>query len=110
MTDLLLTIATHSLWIGGLALALAVLSYGYFQAQEEERALRSLLLHPAYVTFLWLSAILVGLGLVATAETVLEGVVWLLLSLFSLFNLYGSAREWRQWPDETEHKPVDGDG
>ena len=110
MADFLITIAIHSLWIGGLAVALSVFSYGYYQAQCEERALRVVLRQPAYATALWLAATLVGLGLMATGATVLEGVAWLLLSLFSLFNLLASARTWRRAAAQTEDSRNDGGG
>ena len=110
MTDLLITIAIHSLWIGGLATVLAVVSYGYHQAQIEERSLRELFVRPDYATGLWLGATLVGLGLLATSSSFIEGAAWLLLSAFSLFSLLSSARTWRAWASQAEDKRADGGG
>ena len=102
MANFLITITIHSLWIGGLALMLAAVSYGYDQARREGRSLRTVLGQPAYATVLWLGITLVGLGLMLTSATLLEGAAWLVLSLFSLFRLLGNARSWRHGTEPAE--------
>ena len=73
-------LALNSLWISGVALALAVVSIGQWQARMEGVRLRGVLSRPAAQCALAVAAILFCLGMLGTSGTVLERILWGLLA------------------------------
>lgn len=91
-----IAVAFNSLWIAGLALILAALSYYYWVAHEERVAVRVLYQQPAFVRFVYLGLILIGLGLAGTSPSLVETIlaVGLIgLSSYGLLRLYQQTRE-----------------
>jgi len=69
-------LAANTLWIIGLAIALAVVSHASWQAALHHEKLRSRLAQPGYQMFFDLAAILFCLGMAATSRRVWEIILW----------------------------------
>jgi hypothetical protein len=80
----------NALWIVGLAVLLADLSYHYWLAHEEGRGMREQLGRPAFLRFAWLGVALVAAGLAGTSNRVWELVVWALFTLFCIVQMVRS--------------------
>lgn len=81
-----LNLAANSLWIVGLALALAVVSYASWEAAQSAEKLRARLAHPARQAALDFAGALFCLGLAATSASWWEKLLWgALAGLFGLF-------------------------
>lgn len=78
-------LAANAMWVLGGALALAALSYAYWQAGAHGEQLRVALARPRLRIALDLAGVLVCLGLGLASRPVLEILLWLALAaLFSL--------------------------
>lgn len=77
----------NGLWILGLAVLLAGLSYHYWIAHQEDRRLIEQLQGSAFRQVFWLGLALIGAGLVGTSDEAWELIVWILFTAYSLFNL-----------------------
>jgi hypothetical protein len=77
-------LAANSLWILGLALALAALSYASWQASLAREKLRTRLGQPGTQTVLNLAGVLFCAGLAASSVRMWEIVVWVVLAVLFL--------------------------
>ena len=91
-----INLAGNALWILGLSLGLAALSYASWAASLQGVPLRKLLQQPAYQRLFSLAGALFCLGLAATAAATWETVIWALLALAFLLQL---ALTWRPAPE-----------
>ena len=92
-------VAFSSLWIAGLALILAALSYYYWLAKEEGIAVGTALQQPSFIRFMYGGLLLVGLGLLGTSSNTFEtflAIVLIALCGFGLMRLFRQTRENRQ--------------
>ena len=83
-----ISVLTNSLWILGLALILSAFSYHYWQAETQNRSLRTQLNRPPFLKTMWAGFALVCAGLAGTSERTWEAVLWAVLIGVSIFNLY----------------------
>lgn len=93
-----IAVAFNSLWISGLALILAALSYYYWVAHEEGVAVRLMYQQPAFVRFVYLGLILIGVGLAGTSPSLIEtvlSIVLIALSSYGLVRLHQQTRKQR---------------
>jgi hypothetical protein len=88
-----LSLFLNSLWILGLAVLLAALSYHYWLAIEGGQPLRLILQGRSFQRFAWLGLALVSAGLAGTSQQLWERIVWILFTLYSAFNLVNNRRE-----------------
>ena len=77
-------LAANSLWILGCAIALATLSYASWQASVRKERLRACLNQPGVQQLVFLAGILFCAGLAATADSILETVLWGVLGVLFL--------------------------
>lgn len=75
------SLAANALWILGLAVLLAVLSWARWEAQRERVRLRHALARPPIQLGLDLGLLLFCVGLAATGRTWWERVLWSLLAV-----------------------------
>jgi hypothetical protein len=80
----------NSFWIVGLATLLAAFSYSYWLAEQEGRRLRTQLGGIGFQRTLWLSLVLIGIGLAGTSRNIWEIVIWGILILIALVSLLTS--------------------
>lgn len=73
-------VAANTLWILGLSLLLAVVSWAYWRALEEGAAMRSVLARPTLRRGVDLALLLFCAGLAATSGRMWERMVWGLLT------------------------------
>jgi phosphoglycerol transferase MdoB-like AlkP superfamily enzyme len=85
------------LWILGLALLLAALSWSSWLASVQSVRFRAVLARPGVQAALYLGLSLFSAGLAATAHTWWERVLWLLLTVWWLAQAWMSTR--RKDPD-----------
>lgn len=78
------SVLLNTLWILGLALLLANLSFHGWLAQQEGSSLRQQFSKPQFLKYFWLGLLLIALGLAGTSDRLWERVIWLLLALVSL--------------------------
>lgn len=78
----------NSLWILGLALLLADLSFFSWLARQEGTSLRQQFNQPQFLKFFWLGLFLVALGLAGTSDPLWEQALWLLLGLLCVLRLW----------------------
>jgi len=76
----------NAFWILGLAILLAAFSYHYWEAQQTQTRLREQLNKPAFNKNLWLSFILITIGLAGTSNKVWETIIWGIFLLVGIFN------------------------
>jgi hypothetical protein len=82
----------NGLWILGLAVLLAAVSYHAWEAEVRGRPLREQLGGDQFGWVAWLSLVLVGLGLALTSDRVWEMVIW---GVFVLAAGYYGVKSWR---------------
>lgn len=75
------SVAANGLWILGLAIILAGLSWAHWIAREEQRRFRSVLSRPGIQRTIDLGLLLFCAGLAATSRALWERVLWGLLGL-----------------------------
>jgi len=80
-------LAANALWIIALALALAVLSFGTWEARVGGERLRVTLSRPRWEFTLNLAGALFCLGLAATSDRIWERALWLVLAGLYLFQI-----------------------
>lgn len=87
------TIASNALWILGLAVTLAALSYHYGEAAAMKQPLRQQLQSPSFQTAAW-----IGLGLVCLGLGSLQHAGWQMIGWFVLAGLcWLNGLRWRPW-------------
>jgi hypothetical protein len=74
-------LASNALWIVGLAVGLATLSYASWQASLHNEKFRQRLKHIPIQIALNLAGLLFSAGLAATSDTTLEIALWSVLAL-----------------------------
>jgi len=83
-----LDLLTNSIWILALALALAIFSIAYYQSQQWEEKIRSVLNSPKYALPLNLSGALFCLGMAVTADRWWEIMLWIVLMVLFGYQAY----------------------
>lgn len=74
-------VVANGLWVLGLALVLAVLSWGYWAAQVEEERMRDVLGRPALRRTMDLGLAVFCVGLAATSQPWWQRVLWAALGV-----------------------------
>jgi phosphoglycerol transferase MdoB-like AlkP superfamily enzyme len=74
-------LAANTLWILGLAIALAVVSHAAWQAALNHEKIRTRLAQPGYQRFFDLAAVLFCLGMAATSRRAWEIILWCVLAV-----------------------------
>lgn len=85
-------LAANSLWILGCALALSTFSYASWEASIHKQKLRVRLGRPAVQLAFNLAGLLFCAGLAATAGSIIETVLWGLLSVLFAAQVFATAR------------------
>ena len=88
------SVGIAALWIAGLGIVFATVSYATWLAGEERQRVGAVLRMPAQRLALELGFVLVCLGLFLTAHSLWERAVW--VALASLNGAY-AVKEWRVW-------------
>jgi hypothetical protein len=83
---------SNALWIFGCAIALAVLSYADWRANQYHEKLRTQFARPKLRLLFDIALIFICLGLAATSDTILAVILWIILTLLSIFQ---TAHDWR---------------
>ena len=76
-----LNVFTNAIWLVGLAICIATISYADWQAWAAGARLRSLLETPLYALALYSGLLLVGLGAALSTERWWERLAWALITL-----------------------------
>ena len=82
------SVLVNTLWILGLALLLADLSFFSWLARQEDSSLRQQFNKPQFLKFFWLALALFTLGLAGISDRRWELALWLLLALLCLVRLW----------------------
>lgn len=77
------TIIFNSFWIIGLALLLATLSHTSYEASVQKRPFKELIQQANFQQAAHISALLVGIGLAGTSQTLWETIIW---AIFAIIN------------------------
>ena len=77
----------NGLWVLGLAILLAGLSFNYYISASEGRRFREQLQSSGFRQIFWLSFAFVAAGLAGTSDEIWTLVIWVLFLLYCLFNL-----------------------
>jgi hypothetical protein len=83
-------VGANALWIVGLAVGLATLSYASWEAWATHETFRQRLGRPASQGALALSGFLFCLGLAATSPAVWQTAIWLVLAVLFLWQAWSS--------------------
>ena len=86
-------VGSNTLWILGLAIALAALSYASWQSWATHEPFRQTLSRPSFQAVLNLAGLLFCLGLAATSSVLWQAVIWLLLAALFLWRTWTSLRK-----------------
>ena len=81
------SLAANALWVVGLALALASLSFAYFEASSNQVRLGAILQQRRFDLTLNLAGILFCAGLAATSRQILEITLWVVLVILFLISM-----------------------
>ena len=90
-----LALAFSALWILGLALVLATLSFASYQAHEERVRLRQALSQPRFSVPISVGLLLVCVGMSYGAQPLWQRFLWLLLAAAFAYDAWTS---WRRRP------------
>ena len=85
------SIVANALWISGLAIILAGLSYYYWLAGQLGHTYKTELNNPAFQKVVMIGLLLVGLGLMLTADNswqMVPAAALIFITAFTLFTLY----------------------
>src|SRR5262245_4992635 len=85
----------YSLWLTGLALLLATLSFTHWQTLNQNRSFRRFLGEPATRSIIIAGLLLVSLGLTVVAPVWWQKVIWASLLLWSLW------QGWLLWESQS---------
>jgi lipopolysaccharide export LptBFGC system permease protein LptF len=89
------SLAANSLWIFGLALALATFSYASWQASFYHERTRDRLKRPGTLIVFSVAAVLFCAGLAATSDTTLEIALWSVLGVLFIVQIIALVRQRR---------------
>jgi hypothetical protein len=81
------SLAANALWIAGLSLALAALSFAGFEASSSQQRLGAVLKQRRFVFTLNLAGALFCSGLAATSSQLLELILWIVLAVLFLVGI-----------------------
>jgi hypothetical protein len=87
MTDWI-AVGFSALWIIGLGLVTSGLSFSYYQMDKLNKRLRQVIELPGYRFVLNLGLLFFCLGWLGLAGTILERVVWAILSIFIVIRIW----------------------
>lgn len=85
-------IASNSMWIAGLAVVLATVSYAYWAAVQQQSSLLKVIQERQFLRFVYIGLILVGIGLAATSSSILELLLGGLFTLGAAYGLFTTVR------------------
>jgi len=85
-------VATNSLWLLGLAICLAVLSYADWNARNVGGRLREVLAQPSFHLTLWSGLTFFCLGVVLSGGRWWERILWGVLVLMSAVEVWQAGR------------------
>ncbi len=85
-------VASNSLWIAGLAIVLATVSYAYWAAGQQQSSTMKVIQERQFMRFVYLGLILVGLGLAATSNSTLELLLGGLFTIGAAYGLFTTVR------------------
>ncbi len=85
-------VASNSLWIAGLAVVLATVSYAYWAADQQQSSIMKVIQERQFMRFVYLGLILVGIGLAATSSSTLELLLGALFTLGAAYGLFTTVR------------------
>jgi hypothetical protein len=85
-------VGANTLWIVGLAIGLATLSYVSWDAWASQETFRRRLARPAPQGTLALAGFLFCLGLAATSKVIWQIAVWLVLAVLFLWQVWTALR------------------
>ena len=83
----------NSLWIFGLSLLLAAVSYHYWDAAQSERSLRLQLSRPGFLVWFWMAILLISIGLLGISQQLWEMAFWAVLTIVSAVNIILTTRK-----------------
>jgi hypothetical protein len=81
-------VIANALWVLGCALALTTLSYASWQASLNNATIRTILGQPKYLASFALAGTLFCIGLTATSDSLLEIILWAVLSALFVVQLF----------------------
>ncbi len=84
-------VATNSLWLLGLAVCLAVLSYADWSAHSANRRLRDVLNQPAFRAMLWSGLTLFCVGVALSGGRWWERILWGVLAIMAAVEVWRAA-------------------
>lgn len=87
-----IAIASNSLWIAGLAVVLATVSYAYWAAGQQQSSLTQVLQQRPFLRSIYIGLMLVGLGLAATSNSTLELILGGLFTAGAAYGLFTTLR------------------
>lgn len=76
-----INLGSNALWIVGLSIALAALSYASWDASNHHESFRSSLKKPGLMMSLNLAGLFFSLGMAATASSILVIILWMILAI-----------------------------
>ncbi len=85
----------NACWIGGLAVLSAAFSYHHWAARQTQTSLRGQLSQPSFSVFLWLSLVLVCVGLAGTSNLLWEVALWIGFALFGVIFMVRAIVDYR---------------
>ena len=98
-----IAVGTGSLWIAGLAIICAALSYAHWRARHTGERLRKIVGIRSYQVILNLGAAMVGMSLLLSARSLWERVVWAVLT--TVIAALGAHQWWSRWCRARRQRP-----
>lgn len=82
-------LGSNALWIFGLSIALATLSYASWDASIHHEKLHTQLKKPGLIVSLNLAGLFFSLGMAATSSSILVAILWLILAILFAAQIIG---------------------
>ena len=92
-----------ALWIAGLAITFAALSYAHWRARQRGETLRRIVGTRGYQVILNLGAAMVGMSLLLSTRSLWERVVWSVLTM--VIAALGAHQWWSRWRRARRQRP-----
>ncbi len=90
-------LGSNALWIVGLSIALATLSYASWDASNHHEKLRARLKRPGLMMSLNLAGLIFCLGMAATSGSILVVILWLILAITFATQIFAAGLNmWRR--------------
>ena len=93
MVNAMIVLLTNGLWIVGLAVMLASLSYHYYEARRRKRPFREQATERTFRIAAWVATLLITAGLAATSAHFWEAGLWFLLVIYSVVRIAKAVQE-----------------